>query len=474
MSSSRTITLFSERPEVAQKPSSFLFSIVAHAGAIALLSIGIIYTPNMNDRIKPKRYTVRHLDLHTPKPSPRESASKGVSFPGPPSKVRKPAPGKKPGQEQAVLRQIVDAQKGVQTLVQPDLPETAKVTQVTPVPTVTIWSPKKELVKKLVAPLPEQATAADVKPTAIAPNQEINLGDLAVSSTMTPTDALPVYPATTSPLVVHGPKMVQMAPVTASQTADTPTPTAVMSISDIRMPDGTATLPPVNQTTDQNESGILAPGPSTAGNTKRSAGGVGTEGGSGESGEPSTVAGHQSGTKPGSGVGSGDDQGLSTSHFVLPKSGQFGAVVVGASLEEKFPEMAGIWNDRIAYTVYLHVGLSKSWILQYSLPRSGDAAEAGNMTRLDAPWPFNIVRPNIPNGSFNSDAILVHGYVNQSGRFETLTLAFPPEFQEAKFVLDALMQWQFRPAARNGQTERVEVLLIIPEEVEVPKDPTEN
>jgi len=149
-------------------------------------------------------------------------------------------------------------------------------------------------------------------------------------------------------------------------------------------------------------------------------------------------------------------------------------VVVGASLEEKFPEMAGIWNDRIAYTVYLHVGLSKSWILQYSLPRSGDAAEAGNMTRLDAPWPFNIVRPNIPNGSFNSDAILVHGYVNQSGRFETLTLAFPPEFQEAKFVLDALMQWQFRPAARNGQTERVEVLLIIPEEVEVPKDPTEN
>jgi hypothetical protein len=65
---------------------------------------------------------------------------------------------------------------------------------------------------------------------------------------------------------------------------------------------------------------------------------------------------------------------------------------------------------------------------------------------------------------FNSDAILVHGFVNQAGRFEALALAFPPDFQQAQFVLDALNQWQFRPAEQNGQTEKVEVLLIIPEE----------
>jgi hypothetical protein len=58
--------------------------------------------------------------------------------------------------------------------------------------------------------------------------------------------------------------------------------------------------------------------------------------------------------------------------------------------------MSGIWNDSVAYTVYLHVGLAKSWILQYSLPRSGtEAAQAGNITRLEAPWPYNIVRPNL-------------------------------------------------------------------------------
>jgi len=150
----------------------------------------------------------------------------------------------------------------------------------------------------------------------------------------------------------------------------------------------------------------------------------------------------------------------------LPKNGEFGAVVVGASLEEKYPQISGIWNDRIAYTVYLHVGLEKSWILQYSLPRSADAAQAGNIARLEAPWPYNIVRPNIPPGSFNSDAILVHGFVNQAGRFESLGLAFPPDFQQAQFVLNALAQWQFRPATQNGQIEKVEVLLIIPEELE--------
>jgi hypothetical protein len=43
-------------------------------------------------------------------------------------------------------------------------------------------------------------------------------------------------------------------------------------------------------------------------------------------------------------------------------------------------------------------------------------------------------------------------------------VAFPPDFRQAQFVLDALNQWQFRPAAKDGQTLRVEVLLIIPDE----------
>ena len=72
-----------------------------------------------------------------------------------------------------------------------------------------------------------------------------------------------------------------------------------------------------------------------------------------------------------------------------------------------------MWSGRIAYTVYLHVGLTKSWILQYSLASADDAAASGNISRLEAPWPYNIVRPNLPREAVNADALMVHGYVNQ-------------------------------------------------------------
>jgi hypothetical protein len=466
MGSSRIISLFSERPELTQRPSSFVVSILAHGVAIAVLSFGIIYTPEIRQPLVTKRYTVRHLDLHTPKDQTRQSAAKGITYPGPQGDGSKPTTGTKPAAHAARMRQIADAVKGPQTLVQPDILDPVKLTQETPVPTIVIWTPKKDAVKNIVAPLPEKATAADVKPSVNAPNDEINLGDMGISSTSKPTDKFPVFPTTTSPLVVHGPNVVQLPPVTTSQTAAQPTPAAVMSLSDLRMPDGIVTLPPVNQTADQSAPGMLAPGQAAVGAAPEKAGGAGAMQGTVVSGQPNGVAANQSGANPGITAGSGSDLGLTTEHFTLPKNGEFGAVVVGASLQEKFPELSGIWNDRMAYTVYLHVGLAKSWILQYSLPRSAEAAQAGNVTHLEAPWPYNIVRPNIPPGSFSSDAILVHGFVSQAGRFEALGITFPPDFLQAQFVLDALNQWQFRPAAQNGQTERVEVLLIIPEEDE--------
>jgi hypothetical protein len=470
MSSSRTISLFSERPELSQRPSTFVASVLAHGVAVAVLSFGVIYTPEISQPLVTKRYSVRHLDMHTPQDLARHSAAQGISYPDPNENANKPPPGPKTASHPAVLRQTADAKRGPQTLIQPDIQDPVKLTQETPVPTVVIWTPKKDAVKNIVAPLPEKPTAADVKPSVNAPNDEINLGDMGISSTKMATEHFPVFPKTTSPLVVHAPNMVQLPPVTTSQTSAQPTPTPVLSISDLHMPDGTITLPPVNQTSTLNQTGILVLGQTATGHAPEKAAGAGAVQGAGNAGQPNAVAGNKAGTNPAAAAspatttGTGSDDGLTTEHFTLPKNGEFGAVVVGASLDEKFPELSGIWNDRVAYTVYLHVGLAKSWILQYSLPRSAEAAQAGNMTRLEAPWPYNIVRPNIPPGSFSSDAVLVHGFVNQAGRFETLSVTFPPDFQQAQFVVDALNQWQFRPAVENGQTEKVEVLLIIPEE----------
>jgi hypothetical protein len=104
--------------------------------------------------------------------------------------------------------------------------------------------------------------------------------------------------------------------------------------------------------------------------------------------------------------------------------------------------------------------------MQYSLPRAADASQGGPVAHLDAPWPYDIVRPNLEPGSIDADALMIHGFVNQAGRFETLSIVFPQAFPQAQFVIAALEKWQFRPAMQNGQSAKVEVLLIIPEQFE--------
>jgi hypothetical protein len=150
----------------------------------------------------------------------------------------------------------------------------------------------------------------------------------------------------------------------------------------------------------------------------------------------------------------------------MPKDGKFGVVVVGSSMAEEYPETVGLWGSRMAYTVYLHVGSGKSWILQYSLPQAASAAENGTVVQLQAPWPFIMERPELAPGELDGNAILVHGFVNQSGRFEKLNIVFPVDFAQSKFVLGALQQWQFRAAMQNGLLTAVEVLLIIPAQAE--------
>jgi len=472
MRSSQILSLFSERPVVSHRPSSFLVSFVAHIGAVAVLAFGIVYTPEIHDRVMSEHLAVRHLDLHVPEPKIHKRAGSEIAYPGPHTAVHTASP----GGSQASMREIADAEPGPQTLVQPDLPKHVDLKEKIPVPTVVIWSPKKNVVKDVVAPLPEKPTASDAKPAVDPPNEEMSLADLSISSTSMVSATHAIAPSTTSPLVVHGPDQVQLPPASTSQSTAQPTPTAVMALSDIQMPNGTVVLPPVNETAVHASPGAVTPGPASdspragSGNSNSRGSGIGAGQDAGEPGALNANAGNLNGTNRGSGrnglSGSGSGDQPATDLITLPQDGQFGAVVVGATLEEKYPEAARVWSGRMAYTVYLHVGLAKSWILQYSLPSAEDAAAAGNISRLEAPWPYNIVRPNLSHDSMNADALMVHGFVNQAGRFELLAVAFPPEFEQAQFVLDALRQWQFRPAAQNGQSERVEVVLIIPEEVE--------
>jgi hypothetical protein len=158
--------------------------------------------------------------------------------------------------------------------------------------------------------------------------------------------------------------------------------------------------------------------------------------------------------------------GESAERIQLPPDGRFGVVVVGSSLAERYPEALQIWSDRVAYTAYLHVGTPKAWILQYAQLRASDAAAGGGVDHLDAPWPYDIVRPNLLARDVNGDALMVHGVLNETGHLEQLAVAFPQGYPHASFVLNSLSKWQFRPARQGGHPTAVEVLLIIPEELD--------
>lgn len=478
MSSCLTITLFSEQLDDRQQPTSFVVSILLHCVALGMLSFGIMYAPRLDTSAIAKRYTVRRLDLDTPEQKMRRAARGKVKYPGPRLAAHATAPGGKTEAHAPALRVVAQAVKGPQTLVQPDLPSHLTLAKETPVPTVILWSPQKNPVKNIVAPLPEKPTAADVRPSLDKPNEEVNLADLNFSSSALDAQKLPILPSTTSPIVVHGPQQVQLAPVTVSQPSAQPTPTAVLSLSDLQMPKGTASLPPLNETASSATEGELAlgkphdAGAPGSGNPSSKAGGAGAGYGSsnaaaprGPEGAAGKASGAQAGSSQESEEGLGNSTGPTANQITLPKDGQFGAVVVGASLEDQFPEMAGVWSGRMSYTVYLHVGLARSWILQYSLPRRDEAEAGGSVAHLEAPWPYNIVRPNLAPGAVDADALMIHGFVNQAGRFENLSVLFPPEFNQIPFVLKSLEQWQFRPAMQGRQIARVEVMLIIPEEL---------
>jgi hypothetical protein len=456
------ITLFSDGVDVGQQSSSIIVSVVLHGAVIGVVAYVLLFGPQIRHKTLAERLAVRHLDLNMPDPVKAYSDAKGKFYPGSRPAPHKPAPAGKPEAEAAQLHDITPAIQSLQTLMQPKAPQLPKDT---PLPTVVLLTPEKVPVKTIVAPKPTPPTAAEMKPMLEAPNKEVKLADIRMSATDLSQQKVPLMPSTTSPVVVHGPDLPQKAPETVANTPAEPTPATVVSLSDLQMQHGTVVLPQSNTSASSNLPGTLAPGQGQGQNPSQSTlhntdGKGGKTTGPGISDSKDRASGDRNAASNDSGKGG---QGA-PAHIVLPRTGGFGSVVVGDSLKEKYPEVGPLWSGRLAYTVYLHVGLTKSWILQYSLPRATDAAAAGFNQRLDAPWPYNIVRPADGAGEMDADALMIHGFVNQAGRFENLTILFPPEFAEAQLMLDSLRQWEFRPAAQNGQSVRVEILLIIPAE----------
>jgi hypothetical protein len=158
---------------------------------------------------------------------------------------------------------------------------------------------------------------------------------------------------------------------------------------------------------------------------------------------------------------------IEASRISHPVSGVFD-VVVQSSGVEGFPESAGVLSGKPIYSVYLNVGASKEWILQYALPAeeaetpepAGPVVRLGNSAPLQAPYPRLTFRPPIqtrPRPAY----VMLHGFIDGSGRFESLKLLGATAADDAPQILPVLERWEFRPAMKDGRPARVEILLAI-------------
>lgn len=479
LGTSHPISLFAAQPQGSRRPYAFVLSTVVHITVAGVVLYGFLFAPRINMRAAADRYVVRQVDLNRPDPFRERAAGDSSLYPTPHAAVHKLTPPGKAAAPASSRLQLPKSLLARQTIVQPDIPMNKLVMKEASLPAVLLWSEPKPNVRVITPPAPRPDTTAITRPSIIHPNREVVPADIALSSTAFSTPLPTPLPSTTSPVVVKGPDPTKQVPQTASTSTSQPTSAAVVALSDQLMAKGSVALPPVNQTAPGNPSGGLLSG--SAGNgahagdgdpnsrgtelgATQTNGGPGSANGSAtskSSSGSSTVASNAGSTAEGQG---GQGTNITYSRISLPPNGQYGVVVVGSNLQDEYPEAAGVWRGRLVYSVYLHVGTSKSWILQYALPPAADAAAAGNVNRLEAPWPYYIVRPNLDLSDVDVDALMIHGFVNASGHFESLSFSLPVGFAQAHAFLNALQQWQFRPAKQNGQMARVEVLLIIPED----------
>ena len=456
-----------------------MVSVVVHAAACVWVYFGLRNVPRLGPYV-PHRFTVRILNAPEPElpPPPRPVLAHA---PRPTANQTAPAAAA-PDQAAAAMPSVAETLAKLapktQILIQPDAPPQLVIQNPAAVPLTLRWTPPKEPVK-VITPAPAQKSiVATLRPTIDPPNGEFKPADFRMTSTNSKTLLPSLPPSTTSPIVVRGPDPVQHIPEMSSPKIHQAAPAQIVALSDLRMSKGPTLVPlanalgrPAMPTATVGTGAVVNNTTNTTGQGSGQIAGTGTaKGTTGEANRAAngTHAGPQTAvapgpSSPGGDSGAGEADGRTTTAVHLPKDGQYGLVVVGQAIAEQYPETVTIWAGRLVYTVYLHLGHGKAWILQYSLP-TGTAPAAVGSIRPEAPWPYDVVQPHLDPADYTTDAVMVHGFVNLSGRFEKLNVVFPTQFSQSKFVLSALQQWQFRPARQNGQLAQVEVLLIIPED----------
>jgi len=510
--------MFSPTPRPKKRFSAFIGSLFVHAALLGGLAVIPAGAPPQSTHQLARRYNVRFLYMPLPKVRQqavaagarsagalqyrsRPAASAVSADSGARSPVRRYRPFELPPNARV--------QPVKQTLVQPELPPNLPLKQNLSIPAILLWTqkapppfPTRQFVAPPLKQIPKvRQTQLSAAPSLKTPNAEVAVADLRIAnSIINDLPRLPRMPATTSPVRVPGPEITPKIPQITVPDPSQSNVTNVISLPDIPLrSSGMIVLPPANQTADSGAaeagagsghgaSSTSGQGPASgnsgtqaetqaafgAGSQQNGAGmlasaraGAGSGSGNGGAGiGVSAEMGNGSGTN-GAGAGSANALGFDSSEvtrLTLPKDGKYGVLILGSQAAAPYPESVGVLSGKLIYTVYLKVGLRKSWILQYCLPQDVQPKThpAGTAKApLDPPYPFFIMRPNTLD-SQEPEYVLVHGIVTVDGKFDKLSLIFPDNLEKKNLLFNSLKLWEFRPAKRDGENTTVEVLLIIP------------
>jgi hypothetical protein len=129
-------------------------------------------------------------------------------------------------------------------------------------------------------------------------------------------------------------------------------------------------------------------------------------------------------------------------------------------------DLGGILSGNPVYTVYLPVGDTKEWVMEYCIPASENTKNnpyevfVGDAAPVSAPYPVSTVIPNSILGQAHRENIVFHGYLTVSGSFRNIEAR--DQSSLARQISSLLSQWKFRPALKDKTPAEIEILLVVP------------
>jgi TonB family protein len=485
---------------------AFTASTLWHIAAVWVLTLPIWgFLPSAHPLVAPVQFELTwnasasdlpHISLPVPLPKPKPAATKRAETPAP--EASRGADAYHP--RQTILSIPVQVTHPRQTLIQPDAPAAPpKITE--QLPNLVEWTatspqpkPKIELASKAAAPVTKRRDLRDTAAPDI-PNRERNPGPLNIASSpvVNPAPQLAMNP-TAAPISQQrrAEKENAAAPEIAPEasagdsglrrmialSADPAPPAPVAEVPRGNLaarvaisPEGTKPGTPGGSAKPAASSGGAANGPEI------SAAGTGKAGG--ESGSlPAAVSvtgGSEHRATGGGGVGVAGNRpmGRINLHPMLsyrPDSmdeARKGPSVTGAIDPNIAPDK--ILSGKEVYTMQINMpnltSSTGSWTLNFAQLDEGEGPELPAQGRLAAPALERKVDPEYPPSMIKQHVegqVILYAIIRKDGSVDSIQRVRGLEPQLDKNAMEALAQWKFRPATRNGVPVDIEAIVFIP------------